>query len=66
MPRFSPSFVIRVWVETEVVAPTRELAEEKAKRKAEKLLNENGFSWIDGKVELCGSTNLSLLNKLPE
>jgi len=66
MPRFQVGFVSRVWIETEVIAPNREAAEEKAQRNINKHMNSNGFYCIDGQSEHCQTTNLSLLNKLPE
>jgi hypothetical protein len=66
MPKFNVSFISRVWLAVEVIAPCREVAEAKAQRKIHKHMNDNGVIWLDGKNELCGTTNLSLLNKIPQ
>ena len=65
MPRYTVNVAIRVWLDTEVVAPTEEVAEAKAQDKAEQLIGSEGFGWVDGKVEVLGALNLSLLNKIP-
>ena len=66
MPRYNVSFVSRVWLEVEVTAPDRASAEVKAQTKIEKHMEEGGIEWLDGKNEICGVINISLLKKLPE
>ena len=65
MPRFDVNIALRVWVTTEVVAPTEDQAKDKARERADLLLNSGKFGWVDGKVEIIGALNLSLLNKIP-
>ena len=65
MPRYDVSFVLKVWVQTEVIAPTEEVAREKARKRMDKHLNSNEFTWLDGGSEICGITNLSLLKSIP-
>ena len=65
MPRFVVNIAMRVWVETEVIAPTEEQAKDKARERADQLLNDHGFSWVDGKNEILGALNLSRLKKIP-
>ena len=64
MPRYSVTVVANVWLEKEVIAPDREAAENKVTKQAEHLLYSNGFSWLDGNVQHCGTTNMSLANKI--
>lgn len=66
MPRFDVTLVARVWISAETIAPTREEAEQKILKKGKRPPNESGFSWLDGEVEHCSTTNLTILNKLPK
>lgn len=66
MPRYSVGFVSRVWLEVEVIAPDRNAAEIKAQRKIDKHMNEEGVTWLDGRNEVCSTTNCSLLRKVPD
>ena len=64
MPRFDVSVVMNVWLSTEIIAPTEEQAKNKAREKAQRILNNGGFVWCDGKVDVVGSLNLSRINKI--
>ena len=64
MPRFDVQIVLRIWISKETNAKTREEAEARILRQSEKLLNERGFRWIDGRPEVVGGNNLTLLNKI--
>jgi hypothetical protein len=65
MPKYDVGFIVRTWISTPVIAKTREAAEARAEKKAKELMNSNGFEWLGGEVEQAGTTNLSLLNKIP-
>lgn len=65
MPKYNVSFAVRVWIETEVTAKTEAEAGDKAQKRANGLPNSNGFCWLGGDVDICGITNLTLLNKIP-
>ena len=65
MPRFDVSVVMNVWVSTEIIAPTEDQAKDKAREKAQRFLNNGGFVWCDGSVDVVGALNLSQINKIP-
>jgi hypothetical protein len=65
MARYTVSVAVRAWLDKEVEAKTEEEARSKVLAQVKHQLNSGNFSWIDGRAEVMGSTNSSLMNKIP-
>lgn len=65
MPKYDVGIAVRVWISKETNAPTREVAEQRILKQADKLINESNFEWLGGDIKHVQTTNMSLLNKIP-
>lgn len=64
MKEYTVNVAVRVWIDKTIRAESEEKAREKVLRQAQELMNCNGFYWMSGDVEVAGSLNNSLLNKI--
>lgn len=65
MKEYTVHIAVRIWIDKTIWAKTEEKARAKVLEQAQQLMNSNGFSWVGGDIEVLGSINGSLLNKIP-